>query len=82
MIGPNTLDGGYSPSQYMSSAICNGATGTACLLLILARDWTVVAGAKALMAARHRERTMKLSLVIANENQTDGSVNKWQGGVR
>lgn len=70
MRGPKTLEGGYSPSQYVSSALKANDDCSAETLGIKATEDELVAeriwdeGAKAETAATIKERTTKLSLVI------------------
>jgi hypothetical protein len=63
MMGPRTLEGGYSPSQKVSSAF-KETRGASCALLKATwlDDFMGEVGTKALQAATIKERSIKLSL--------------------
>ena len=65
-IGPRTLDGGYSPSQDISSAMFK-AVGAANVVRVGVLTWAT--GAKAVVTARTTDRITKLNLAIL-ENST------------
>ena len=60
MIGPRTLEGGYSPSQKVSSA--NRAVDSCCLIKAGATFIWLTGVTKAWERATARQRTTKLSL--------------------
>ena len=64
MRGPKTLDGGYSSSQYVSSAIFKAKEASFVGAKTAGEERTWLTGTKAEQAATIKERTTKLSLAI------------------
>lgn len=67
-IGPRTLDGGYSPSQDISSAMFR-AVGAANVVRVGVLTWAT--GAKAVVTARTTDRITKLNLAILENSTTE-----------
>jgi len=65
MRGPSTLEGGYSPSQYVSSAIFKEKVASVFgAKADRVGEPTLATGTKAAEAATKTERMMKLNLAI------------------